>query len=132
MSTTTKKDLIDAIAQRTGVRRHVVRDVVQEFLDRVNDEIGDGNRIELRDFGVLEVRERAARQAQNPKTLEPVVVPAKRTVKFKPGRRMRELLDRDAAVRDAGRGVSQPPAATAAGRLGMPGAVRSLRPGEGR
>jgi integration host factor subunit beta len=93
MNTITKKLLVDQIAQRTGHKRVVVKQIVQEFLDQVIDEIEQGNRLEFRDFGVFEVRERAPRMAQNPKTLERVPVPAKRTVKFKPGRRMREGLD---------------------------------------
>jgi len=59
----------------------------------VIDEIAEGNRLEFRDFGVFEVKHRAPRMAQNPKTLERVPVPAKRTVKFKAGRRMRESLE---------------------------------------
>jgi integration host factor subunit beta len=67
-----------------------VKTVVQAFLDGVVSELDQGNRLEFRDFGVFEVRHRAARAAQNPKTLVPVQVPAKRTVRFKPGRLMRE------------------------------------------
>lgn len=92
MATITKKDLIDRIADRTGQRRQAVKLTVQEFLDLVVAELGSGNRLEFRDFGVFEVRERAPRLAQNPKTLERVPVPATRTVKFKIGRKMREAL----------------------------------------
>lgn len=93
MSTITKKELVERIAQSTGQKRNVVKRVVQEFLNEVVDEIGEGNRLEFRDFGVFEVCERAPRNARNPKTREPVPVPAKRAVKFKPGRRMRQGLD---------------------------------------
>jgi integration host factor subunit beta len=93
MKTITKKTLVDQIAQRTGHKRVVAKQIIQEFLDQVIDEIGEGNRLEFRDFGVFEVKQRAPRMAQNPKTLERVPVPAKRTVKFKAGRRMRECLD---------------------------------------
>ncbi|MFK7759972.1 MAG: HU family DNA-binding protein [Phycisphaerales bacterium] len=93
MKTITKKVLVDQIAQRTGHKRVVAKQIVQEFLDMVIDEIAEGNRLEFRDFGVFEVKHRAPRMAQNPKTLERVPVPAKRTVKFKAGRRMRECLD---------------------------------------
>jgi len=90
MITVTKKELVERIAQQTGLQRNDVKTVVQGFLDAVVEELGRGNRLEFRDFGVFEVRERAARSAQNPKTLVPVQVPAKRTVRFKPGRLMRE------------------------------------------
>ena len=92
-NTITKKILIDRIADSTGMKRVAVKQVVQEFLDQVILELGDGNRLEFRDFGVFEVKQRAPRMAQNPKTLERVPVPAKRTVKFKVGRRMREAME---------------------------------------
>jgi len=93
MSTTTKKDLIDRIAQETNQKRTVVKKIVQCFLDNVIDELSRGNRLEFRDFGVFEIRHRAPRVAQNPKTLERVPVPAKRTVKFKVGRLMKMALE---------------------------------------
>ena len=92
MSTVTKKELIDRIAGATGQKRVVVKDVVQRFLDNIVTELGRGNRLEFREFGVFEVKERRARVAQNPKTLEPVLVPPKQTVKFKVGRVMKEVL----------------------------------------
>jgi integration host factor subunit beta len=95
MATVTKRELIERIAAESGQRRSAVKETIQQFLDAVIDELGKGNRLEFRDFGVFEVKLRAARRAQNPKTLERVDVPSKQTVKFKPGRRMRELLDID-------------------------------------
>jgi len=93
MATVTKKDLIDQIAEATGQKRVTVKDTVQSFLDAIILELGKGNRIEFRDFGVYEVKERAARVAQNPKTLERVHVPAKNVVKFKVGRLMKEAVE---------------------------------------
>ncbi|MBL9141667.1 MAG: HU family DNA-binding protein [Phycisphaerae bacterium] len=93
MATTTKKDLIDRIAKTTDVKRTDVKRVMQAFLDEMINELARGNRLEFRDFGVFEVKERAARTAQNPKTLDPVMVPAKRTVKFKVGRLMEACVD---------------------------------------
>ena len=92
MATITKKELIDRIADRTGSRRVLVKKVVQQFLDEIVGELGRGNRLEFRDFGVFETKLRKARKAQNPKTLEPVAVPEKRTVKFKVGRLMKQRL----------------------------------------
>ena len=92
MATITKKELIDRIADGTGHRRVQVKKVVQQFLDEVVNELGKGNRLEFRDFGVFETKLRKARKAQNPKTLEPVEVPEKRTVKFKVGRLMKQRL----------------------------------------
>ena len=92
MATITKNELIDRIADNTGQRRVQVKKVVQQFLDQIVEELGKGNRLEFRDFGVFETKLRKARKAQNPKTLEPVAVPEKRTVKFKVGRLMKQRL----------------------------------------
>ena len=92
MSTITKKELIDRIAENTQAKRVVVKRIVQSFLDEIVNELAKDNRLEFRDFGVFETRTRAARVAQNPKTLQRVQVPAKRTVKFKTGRLMKQKL----------------------------------------
>ncbi len=92
MATITKKELIDRIAESSNSRRVLVKKVVQQFLDEIVNELGRGNRREFRDFGVFETKLRKARKAQNPKTLEPVEVPEKRTVKFKVGRLMKQRL----------------------------------------
>ncbi len=97
MSTVTKKELVSRIAERTQAKRVLVKRVIQAFLDEITAELRKNNRLEFRDFGVFETRTRAARIAQNPKTLERVEVPAKRTVKFKMGRLMRENLGVTAA-----------------------------------
>jgi integration host factor subunit beta len=93
MATTTKKDLIDRIVTETNLNRTTVKKTIQSFLKVMIQELADGNRLEFRDFGVFEVRERAPRLAQNPRTLQPVPVPAKRTVRFKVGRLMQMTLD---------------------------------------
>ena len=83
---------MDRIAEKTGQKRGDVKRALQMFLDEMIEELSNGNRLEFRDFGVFEVRERAARTAQNPKTLEQVVVPARKAVRFKVGRLMRERI----------------------------------------
>ena len=93
MSTITKKEIIDRIAENTNTKRVVVKSVVQSFLDEIISELAKNNRLEFRDFGVFEVKARAARTAMNPKTLEKVRVPAKRAVKFKMGRLMKQTLN---------------------------------------
>jgi integration host factor subunit beta len=92
MATITKKELIDRIADHASQRRVQVKRVIQQFLDEIVNELGKGNRLEFRDFGVFETKLRKARKAQNPKTLQPVDVPEKRTVKFKVGRLMKQKL----------------------------------------
>ncbi len=96
MATITKKELIDRISEQTGTKRVIVKRIIQAFLDDIINELGKDNRLEFRDFGVFETKHRAARIAQNPKTLERVHVEPKRTVKFKVGRLMKQrLLDYD-------------------------------------
>jgi len=112
METITKKDLVnyitealtrkegegvlseDARATRVRVTKVLVKEVIQKFLDKISEELARGNRLEFREFGVFEVKQRAARRAQNPRTLEKVQVPPKRVVKFKVGRRMREMVEK--------------------------------------
>ena len=91
--TTTKKEMVERIDATTNQSRTDVKRTIQAFLDGVIEELGRGNRLEFRDFGVFEIRERAARRAQNPKTLERVEVPARRTVKFKTGRLMKVKVE---------------------------------------
>jgi integration host factor subunit beta len=92
MATVTKKELVNRIAEKTGQTKVITKDIIQMFLDEIINELGKGNRLEFREFGVFEIKERAARKAQNPRTLEKVSVPAKKVVKFKVGRLMKELV----------------------------------------
>ncbi len=112
MITTTKKDLIDRLVLLTGCKRTDARDITTALFDLMINELALGHRLEFRDFGVFEIKCRRARRAQNPRTLEPVKVPPRHTVKFKPGRLMRERLDELSrrAAADAEAGL--PPLAT--------------------
>jgi integration host factor subunit beta len=101
MITITKKELVDRIADelnrdrpKSQIKRVQVKRVVQKFLDMIIEDLSKGNRLEFREFGVFESKLRAARLAQNPKTLERVTVPPKRSVKFKIGRLMKEKMAR--------------------------------------
>ena len=99
MATITKKDFVDRIVEKTQCKHVIVKAVVQQFLDEIVSELAKGNRLEFRDFGVFEVRELVARAAHNPKTMERIQVPAKRKVKFKMGRIMRERMNTEAVRR---------------------------------
>lgn len=105
MATITKKELIDRIADHESCKRVLVKRIVQSFLDSIVDELSRGNRLEFRDFGVFESRVRAPRRAQNPKTLDKVHVPSRRTVKFKVGRVMKEKLLKAPAIMDSATGL---------------------------
>ncbi|MCK4658436.1 MAG: integration host factor subunit beta [Phycisphaerae bacterium] len=116
MATVTKKELIDRIAEKTELRRLVVKTIIQGFLNEIIDELGNGNRLEFRDFGVFETKVRAARIAHNPKTLERVPVPPKRTVKFKVGRLMKARLGDNSDKFDPVTGLSLVPDSGKSGR----------------
>ncbi|MFQ5495934.1 MAG: HU family DNA-binding protein [Phycisphaerae bacterium] len=111
MGTITKKDLVERIADEQSCRRVLVKRVLQAFLDAIVEELGNGNRLEFRDFGVFECTIRASRRAQNPKTLDKLVVPSRRTVKFKVGREMRARLERIPIAVDEATGLAVEPGA---------------------
>jgi integration host factor subunit beta len=116
MSTVTKKELIDRIAESEGCKRVLVKRIIQNFLDSIVDELSSGNRLEFRDFGVFESRIRASREAQNPKTMDKVFVPAKRTVKFKVGRVLKMRLDASPPTIDEATGLAIDPGAQPDGK----------------
>jgi integration host factor subunit beta len=94
LQTITKKELVARIAEKTGQTKVVAKEIIQSFLDEIIEELGQGNRLEFREFGVFEIQERAARKALNPRTRERVGVPARHVVKFKVGRLMKERVAR--------------------------------------
>ena len=85
----TKKEMARAIAGETGLTQLQVQGVIQRVFDGITDTLVREGRIELRNFGVFEVRERKPRKARNPRTGEKVEVPAKRVLTFKPGREIK-------------------------------------------
>jgi nucleoid DNA-binding protein len=99
----TKKEMAKAIAEETGLTQHQVQGIVQRVFDGITETLVREGRVELRNFGVFEVRERKPRKARNPRTGERVKVPAKLVVTFKPGREMGERVGRLKALPD-GRG----------------------------
>jgi nucleoid DNA-binding protein len=88
----TKRDIAKQLAERYKMTNVDVQDVVQGTFDAILEALAKHGRIELRNFGVFEVRQRAARKARNPRTGEAVQVPAKKVVVFKPGRIMEEKI----------------------------------------
>jgi len=89
----TKRELVAQIASETGLTQLEVFDVVQKTLDGIVDALSAGKHVEFREFGVFEVTTRKARIGRNPNRPEDVVmIPVRRVVKFKPGKRMRDML----------------------------------------
>ena len=90
----TKRDMTKAIADETGIPQVQAAAIVQRIFDGITETLLTEGRIELRNFGVFEVKERRPRRARNPRTGEAVDVPGKRVVTFKPGREMEERVGR--------------------------------------
>lgn len=149
----TKKEIVKTISEEIGLTQLKTKEIVQKTFDAIVDALVEDKRIELRNFGVFEVKKRAARKARNPRTGEKVYVPEKFVVTFKPGKEMEERvheLERRAAraaAQQAKRNsqesvdgssaiaASSPPSPTAttpttAGDSYSPQEVYEARPGE--
>ena len=88
----TKKDMAKAMADEMGLTHAHATEVIQRVLDGITETLCEDGRLELRNFGVFEVRERKPRTARNPRTGKAVAVPAKLVVTFRPGRQMEERV----------------------------------------
>ena len=84
----TKRDIVLTIAEKLAIPQVQTKEIVQKTFDTIIETLVENGRIELRNFGVFEVRRRKPRNARNPKTGETVKVPAKYVVAFKPGKVM--------------------------------------------
>ncbi|MBT4864756.1 MAG: integration host factor subunit beta [Planctomycetaceae bacterium] len=88
----TKKEIVKAISEEIGLTQLQTKDIVQKTFDAIVETLVREKRIELRNFGVFEVKKRAARKARNPRTGERVDVAEKYVVTFKPGKEMEERV----------------------------------------
>ena len=88
----TKKEIVKKISEDIGLTQLKTKDIVQRTLDAIIQTLVAEGRIELRNFGVFEVKRRAPRKARNPRTGDKVFVPPKNVVTFKPGKEMEELV----------------------------------------
>ena len=107
----TKKEIVKTISEEIGMTQLRTKEIVQKTFDAIVETLVDEGRIELRNFGVFEVKKRAARKARNPRTGQRVDVPEKYVVTFKPGKEMeakvRQMEQREAAA------AAPPPAESA-------------------
>lgn len=97
----TKKEIVKTISDEIGLTQLKTKEIVQKTFDAIVETLVEEGRIELRNFGVFEVKKRAARKARNPRTGDRVDVPAKYVVTFKPGKEMEERVRMLAEARDA-------------------------------
>jgi nucleoid DNA-binding protein len=99
----TKYEIARAIAEEVAVTQTLVKEIVQRVLDGITATLVTESRIELRNFGVFNVKKRKARKARNPRTGERVDVPEKVVVTFKPGREMEERVSQMKNLSNGGR-----------------------------
>jgi len=119
----TKRDLVVRISAETGIVQQHVLDVVQKTLDYIAEAVAQGRKVELRNFGVFEVKIRKARVGRNPNApANDVRIPPRAVVKFKPGKEMREAVLRltpealaAAAAQDADPSGAAPPEGSPSG-----------------
>jgi nucleoid DNA-binding protein len=119
----TKKEIVRTISEEIGLTQLKTKEIVQKTFDAIVEALVEEERIELRNFGVFEVKRRAPRKARNPRTGEKVDVAEKFVVTFKPGKEMEERvreLERKAAAK-ATRGKPPEPNLQATGTLETPG-----------
>jgi len=93
-NTVTKKKLIRSISEEKEIHPNDVHHVIQAFLDKMTMYLSEGCRLEFRDFGVFEVVERKQKVGRNPKRADqPIIIPARKAVKYTPGKKMRKLIE---------------------------------------
>jgi nucleoid DNA-binding protein len=122
----TKRDLVVRISEETGLVQQDVLNVVQKTLDYIGEAVAKGTKVELRNFGVFEVKVRKARVGRNPNApAADVRIPPRAVVKFKPGKEMREAVLRLTPSED---GSTKAP--SAASSASAPSASQGARPGQ--
>jgi nucleoid DNA-binding protein len=110
----TKKEIVKTISEEIGMTQLKTKEIVQKTFNAIVDTLVDERRIELRNFGVFEVKKRAARKARNPRTGQRVDVPQKFVITFKPGKEMEEKV-RELERRELGQAGGSPSNGSAAG-----------------
>ena len=123
MATITKKDLARSVADAIGCKNNLTLQMVDSLFEAMRETLIEGNRIEIRGFGVLEVKDTKPKPAaRNPRTGEVVYVPARRKTHFKPGKQLKEALHN---VRP------QPVAEQHAPAVGVPSAAPAVSSSDG-
>lgn len=98
----TKRDIVRQIADDLNIDQLLTKRIVQKCLDTILDTLDETGRIELRNFGVFEVKMRAARKARNPKTNEEVHVPPRRMITFQAGKNVAARIQRKTGEKAGG------------------------------
>ena len=98
----TKAELVEDVAKATELTKKESERLVELVFESIVETLNQGEKIELRGFGSFRVRERGARRGRNPKTGDPVNIPAKRVPYFKPGKELKELINEGVAPASTG------------------------------
>src|SRR5215212_6645586 len=106
----TKAELVEDVARAAELTKKDAERLVEIVFESIIDTLNQGEKIELRGFGSFRVRERGARRGRNPKTGDPVDIPAKRVPYFKPGKELKELINEpsDSPISSTGGGGDAP------------------------
>src|SRR3954464_14669872 len=112
----TKAELVEDVARAAELTKKDAERLVEIVFESIIETLNHGEKIELRGFGSFRVRERGARRGRNPKTGDPVDIPAKRVPYFKPGKELKELInEEEGGEQSSAGGAGAPPDAGAAG-----------------
>lgn len=87
-----KTEFINAVAEKAGLSKVDAKKAVEAFVETVTDELKEGGKVALLGFGSFSVAEKAARKGINPKTKQPIEIPARKSVKFKAGAELTEII----------------------------------------
>ena len=124
----TKAELVEDVARAAELTKKDAERLVEIVFESIIDTLNQGEKIELRGFGSFRVRERGARRGRNPKTGDPVDIPAKRVPYFKPGKELKELINEEEGGAQSNdptdpdpNAAETPPSDTAGGREGGDG-----------
>ena len=105
----TKADLVEDVAKAAELTKKDAERLVEIVFESIIETLNKGEKIELRGFGSFRVRERGARRGRNPKTGDPVNIPAKRVPYFKPGKELKELINEEGTTPSPAQ-ATEPPA----------------------
>lgn len=90
----TKKEFIEKYAAKTGLTKKEATDQIEGFLEVVEDALSEGNNVQFVGWGTFEVKQTKERLGRNPKTGEEIMIPARKVVKFKAGKKLAEKVDK--------------------------------------
>ena len=87
-----KTEFINAVAEKSGLSKVDAKKAVEAFVETVSSELEEGGKVALLGFGSFSVAEKSARKGVNPKTKQPIEIPARKSVKFKAGAELTEII----------------------------------------